>query len=113
MNRAALEAALEGGYIEQLNFDVFNNTLSLKIEVLDNGNLSIYDVLFERLGYVEYTAEPSWTGSDRRLQVTELNLESAPEHSSSEEWQVTINMWDNSYLTVRCSVIRIDGETLR
>jgi len=66
MNRSALIAAFQGHYIEQLHFDAFSNVLSMRGEVLDNDNLSEYDVLFEKLGYVQYTAEPSWTGEDRR-----------------------------------------------
>jgi len=37
--------------------------------------------------------------------VTEISLDSAPEHSPTEEWQVTINMWDNTYFSIRCSTI--------
>lgn len=85
----------------------------MRVEVLDNDNLSAYDVLFEKLDYVQYTAEPSCTGEDRRLQVTEISLDSAPKHSPTEEWQVTINMWDNTYLMIRCSTIQVDGEPLR
>ena len=85
----------------------------MTVDVVDGDHLSSYEIRFERVSQLKYDTEQSWRGEDYRLQVTELYLDAAPESSGSEEWQVTISIWDTAHLTIRCSTIIINGEVLR
>lgn len=113
MRRAAFPEALNGGYIEEYGFDMRQNIVTMRVDVLDNGMLSSYDVRFERVSHLLYETESTSVSADDRLQVTELYIDEAPEDSKTEEWQVTISMWDTSHLTIRCSSITVDGLSLQ
>ena len=113
MERTFLNGLVEGGYIEAYSLDMQRGTITMRVDVLENDRLSSYDISFERVSRFTYDTEQSWFGSDYRLQVTELYVDEAPESSSSEEWQVTISVWDLAHLTIRCSTVLIDGEALQ
>lgn len=112
MERTALNGLVEGGYIEAYSFDMRAALVTMRVDVLDGERLSTYVIRFERVSRLTYDTEQSWFGADYRLQLTELYVDEVPESSSSEEWQVTISMWDTARLTVRCSVILVDEEVL-
>src|SRR5690349_9784400 len=100
MDRASLGQSLNGGYIEEYNFDMHKNAFSMRVDVLENGVLSSYSVRFEKVS--RFTFETESIGEGERLELTELWIDSAPETSSSEEWNVTISMWDMTHITLRC-----------
>lgn len=113
MDRAMLSRSLNGGYIEQYDFDMRRNRMTMRIDVLENGVLSSHDVRFDQISRFTFETESRSGGTDDRLELTELWIEAAPEASSFEEWSVTISMWDMTHLTLRCSAITVDGEVLR
>lgn len=112
MNRTELGRALNGGYIEDYDVDMRQNLVSMRVDVLDNGVLSSHDLRFEKLSRFLFETESRSDAGDR-LELTELWIERAPEASSSEEWDVTISIFDMSHVRLRCSVIVLDGEVLR
>lgn len=84
MDRATLPATLNGGYIEAYEFDLHRNRFTLRVNVLDNGGMSTYDVECEKVSHVAVDSESR--GEKGRLELTELWIDEAPEASSSEEW---------------------------
>jgi hypothetical protein len=113
MERGMLSGSLNGGYIEQYNFDMRRNLLSMRIDVLENDVLSSYDVEFQQVSHFVFETETRTGSAEDRLELTELWIDAAPETSSSEEWAVTISMWDMTHITIRCSTITVDGDALR
>jgi hypothetical protein len=112
MERLELPAAVNGGYIEAYELDLRRKLLALRVDVLDGETLSSYSLRFERLSHFEYDTE-SRSDPEARLQLTELWLDAPPEGSPTEEWSVTISIFDLSHIRLRCSVITVDGEALR
>lgn len=113
MERGMLSGSLNGGYIEQYNFDMRRNLLSMQVDVLENDVLSSYDVEFQQVSHFAFETETRTGTPEDRLELTELWIDAAPETSSSEEWTVTISMWDMTHVTIRCSTITVDGDVLR
>jgi hypothetical protein len=111
MDRTVLPQSLNGGYIEHYEYDVHRNVFAMRVDVLDGGTLSSYDVRFEKLSHFAVDSESR--GDKERLELTEMWIDSAPESSSSEEWSITISMWDITHIHIRCAVIVIDGAPLR
>lgn len=112
MQRTDLPTAVNGGYIEEYELDLRRELLSLRVDVLNGDTLSSYDLRFELLSHFEYDTESRRGDSEARLQLTELWLD-PPEGSPTEEWGVTISIFDLSHIRLRCSVISVDGEVLK
>lgn len=112
MNRDSLSHALVGGSIEQYDFDIRRNRLTMRIGVLENGVLSVYAIEFEKVSRFEFETE-SKSDAGEHLELTEIWIEVAPEASRSEEWEVTVSVFDMTHLHVRCSTIWVDGELLK
>jgi hypothetical protein len=112
MQRADLAVRVNGGYIEAYELDLRRKLLALRVDVLDGDTLSNYDLHFELLSHFEYDTE-SRSDAEARLQLTELWLDAPPEGSPTEEWNVTISIFDMSHIRLRCSIISVDGEILR
>jgi hypothetical protein len=83
----------------------------MEVELLDSGNLSRYQVTFERVSRLAFEDEALslW----ERLELTEFSLERAPEESGTEEWEIQMNLWDLASLAIQCRAVTIDGEHLR
>jgi hypothetical protein len=113
MERALLAPSLKGGYIEEYQFDMRRNFVSMRVDVLENDVLSRYDLEFHQVSHFSFETETRKGSADDRLEITELWIDATPEASGSEEWDVTISMWDLSHLRVRCSTIVVDGIVLR
>jgi hypothetical protein len=112
MDRTTIGQSLKGGYIEEYDFDMRRNRVTMRVDVLENEVLATYDVRFEKVSHFSFDTESLSTGGDR-LELTELWVDTAPETSESEEWAVTISMWDMTHIVLRCSLITIDGSVLR
>lgn len=112
IERGTVPALLNGGYIDDLNLDLKDNVLSLRVEVLETGRQSVYILQFERFSSIEIDTV-SHSRSDSRLQLTELSVDEGPEESDSEEWTVTISLWDQTHFQIRCSEIRVDEASVR
>jgi hypothetical protein len=112
MQRADLATAVNGGYIEEYELDLRRKLLVLRVDVLDGQTLTSYELRFELLSHFEYDTE-SRSDSEARLQLTELWLDASPEDSPTEEWSITISIFDLSHIRLRCSVISVDGQTLK
>ena len=112
MDRTKLNDVLNGGYIEEYELDMRRNRFSMRVDVLENGALSSYNVRFEKVSHFQFDTESLSEGGDR-LQLTELWIDAPPEKSSSEEWEVTISIFDMSHIRLRCSVISVDDAVLR
>ena len=111
MDRAVLPQALNGGYIEEYELDLRRNLFAMRVDVLDNDVLSSYNVRFEKLS--QFAMDSESLGDKERLELTEIWIDSTPESSSTEEWSITISMWDMTHIRLRCAVIVIDGAPLR
>lgn len=111
MDRAALKLAVDGGYIEKHRFDINANAFIMNVDVLEAGTLSTYEVRFESLSHFLFESESR--GVKDRLELTEMWIDETPEASSSEEWAVTISMWDMTHIAIRCASIVVDGDPLR
>lgn len=103
---------LNGGYIEEYEFDMRRNLVTMRVDVLDNEMFTSHNIRFEKISHFSFDTE-SRGGDDDRLELTELWVETAPEASQFEEWSITISMWDMTHVSLRCSVIAIDGDVLR
>jgi hypothetical protein len=101
---------LDGGYIEKYDFDMRNDRLTLQIDVLDHGQLTSFDLQFAKVSLFVFDNESN--RKDDRLEFTEIYFEEIPSHSSTEEWKVTISLWDTTHLTIRCSAIELDNEAV-
>ena len=112
MDRTMLSKSLNGGYIEEYEFDMRRNLVTMRVDVLENGVLTSYEVRYERVSHFLFDTESS-AGDDGRLELTELWIDTAPEASEFEEWSVTISMWDMTHIKLRCSAIIVDGSELR
>jgi hypothetical protein len=113
MERAVLGRSLQGGYIEEYEFDMRRNSVSMRVDVLENDVLSRYDLEFHQVSYFSFETETRKGSAGDRLEITELWIDATPEASGSEEWELTISMWDLSHLRIRCSTIVVDGMVLR
>jgi hypothetical protein len=111
MDRARLAAAVNGGYIDGYELDLRKKVLALRVDVL-NETLRSYDLRFELVSYFQYDTD-SRREEDARLQLTELWLDAGPEGSPTEEWEVTISIFDLSHIRLRCSTITIEGKAVR
>lgn len=111
MDRTTLPQSLNGGYIEEYEFDLHRNLFTVRVDVLDDDVLSSYDVRFE--GVSHFAVDSESRHDKERLELTEMWIDSSPEASSSEEWSITISMYDLTHIRVRCAVIAIDGTPLR
>lgn len=111
MDRAMLPQSLNGGYIETYELDLYRNRFAMRVDVLENSVLSSYDVRFEKVSHIAIESESR--RDKERLELTEMWIESTPEASSSEEWSITISMWDLTHIRLRCAMIVIDGAPVR
>src|SRR5580698_531845 len=96
MDRTTLPRSLNGGYIEAYEFDLHRNLFTMRVDVLDHGALSSYDVRFEKVSHLAVDSESR--RDKERLELTEMWIDSTPEASSSEEWGITISMWDLTHI---------------
>jgi hypothetical protein len=112
MQRTDLATTVNGGYIEEYELDIRRKLLTLRVDVLDGDALSSYDLRFELLSHFEYDTE-SRSDPEARLQLTELWLDAPPESSPTEEWSITISIYDLAHMRLRCSVISVDGQILK
>lgn len=112
MERDRLVETLNGGYIEQFNLDLRRNALGLHVDVLEAGRLSTYELSFEKLSSLELQTDSRSDAGDR-LQLTEMWIDLGPEESPTEEWAVTISIFDRTHVRLRCSSITIDGRGIR
>lgn len=103
---------LNGGYIEEYEFDMRRNIVTMRVDVLDNEAFASHNLRFEKISHFAFDTE-SVGGDDDRLELTELWVDTAPETSEFEEWSVTISMWDMTHVRLQCSAINIDGTLLR
>lgn len=113
MERGTLSKALNGGYIEDYTIDMRRNVVSMRVDVLENGALSSHEMRFEQVSHFTFETETRTGSGEDRLELTELWIDGTPESSDSEEWSLTISMWDMSHIKLRCSRIIVDGEALR
>ena len=112
MQRHHLSDAVNGGYIENEVLDLRRGALSLRVEVLDNGRLTGYDIVFQKVSHLEFETDSRSDAGDR-LQMTELWIDAGPEESPTEEWAITISIFDLTHIRLRCSSITVDRETVR
>src|SRR4051794_13142410 len=108
----SLNKMLSGGYIEHYDLDMRRNRLTLKVDVLEHGSLSNYELVFDKISQFEFETESKSNAGDR-LELTELWIDELPESSPTEEWQLTISIFDMTHLSVRCSSIAVDGDLVR
>ena len=113
MDRDVVGRMLNGGYIEAYDIDMRRNCVSMRVDVLESGVLSSYDLSFGQVSSFLFETESRSGHLDDRLDMTEVWIETAPEGSSSEEWEVKISMWDQTHVTLRCSTVTVDGDVLR
>lgn len=66
MNRSMLKQALGGGYIERYEFDIGKNLFFMRVDVLENGVLSQFDVRFERMSQLLFESESDSIGDRKR-----------------------------------------------
>lgn len=111
INRETLSASLNGGYIEEYEFDIQRNLFTMRVDILDHGARSSHDVRFEKISHFAVDSESR--RDKERLELTEVWINTPPESSESEEWSITISMWDLTHIHIRCALISIDGATLR
>jgi hypothetical protein len=111
LDRTTLPQSLNGGYIEDYNFDLHRDLFTMRVDVLEHGELSSYDVRFENVSHI--AADSESRHHKERLELTEIWIDATPEASPSEEWGITISMWDLTHIRLRCSVITVDGHRLR
>lgn len=112
MNRDFLNKVLEGGSIEHYDFDIRRNRFTMRIDVLENESFSVYSLVLEKVSHLEFDTE-SKSDAGERLELTELWIDASPEASQSEEWEMTISIFDMTHLHVRCSTVLVDGEYLK
>jgi hypothetical protein len=106
VDHARVGPLLDGGYIEVYDFDMRNDRLAMRVDVLKSGRLASYDLRFSKISLFVFDNESN--RKDDRLEFTEIYFEELPGQSSTEEWKVVISMWDTTHLTVRCSLIELD-----
>ena len=111
MERAALKQAVDGSYIEKYRFDINASAFIMNVDVLEADILSTYEVQFAKMSRFLFESESR--GVKDRLELTEMWIDETPEASSSEEWAVTISMWDMTHIAIRCASIVVDGDPLR
>ncbi|SRR6266540_3086472 len=107
MEPAELSHALSGGYVLRYALDLLAKTFSLGVEVLENGVLSHYEIVFR--GVSHFALEDQSLGGWERIELTEIMIDKLPQESSTEEWELSMNLWDIAELSVRCQSIEVDG----
>ena len=112
MERDELNGMLHGGAMEYFDFDPRQNLLSMHVTVLENGSSTRYQVQFEGISQFEFESESKKNGGDR-LELTELWVDLAPESSKTEEWEITISIYDMTTLRIRCSSLSVNGGYVR
>lgn len=112
MDRTSLPRVLSGGYIEEHRLDVGEGIFAFRVEVLNDGVLSSYEVSCQHVSLLEYRDEQRGAIGER-VQLTELWIENVPERSSSEEWELLLSLWDLAHVRIRCGSVVIDGVPLR
>lgn len=110
MEPGAVVSNLRGGYIERYSVDLLTKVFAMRVSVLENATLSMYDVTFQNVSQFSFkdTAASEW----ERLELTDIWVDAAPAASKSEEWEVTLNFWDLAEVELRCARITVDGEVV-
>ena len=111
MDRSAFKTSLVGGYIEHYTINLTSKTVELEVHVLERGVLSRYDVLFAEVSYLAF--EDAKSNPWERIELSDLWIDYGPEQSRTEEWEVTLSLWDVAKLNIRAAILSIDGERLR
>ena len=111
MDRSVLKPSLVGGYIERYAINLTTKTVELEVHVLERGVLSRYNVLFAEVSHLTY--EDAKTNPWERLELSDLWIDAGPEQSQTEEWEVTLSLWDVAQLRIRAANVSVDGDRLR
>lgn len=111
MDRKSFIDALSGGYIESYALDLRKCLFTMQVHVLKHGKLTVFDVAFHHVSHFAFDDER--TEDWDQLEVTEMWVDSGPESSGSEEWEVMFSMWDLSHIKLRCTSISIDQDAVR
>lgn len=111
MDRSSVSRKLDGGFIVEHDFDLIAKSLRFRIEVLNAGSLSVYDLQFLAVSELHFDDELG--GCWERLELREIVIDQVPEGSATEEWAVWLNFWDTAQLRLKCAQILIDGTPLR
>jgi len=110
MNVQAFRKSIAAGYIERHVLDLTSKSFLLTVHVLSNGILTVYEIGFEHVSH--FVFDDNQVGEWERIQLTELWMDAAPETSASEEWEVTISLWDLAHIRLRCMRVLVDDEPL-
>ena len=111
MERRLFAKSLNEGYIERHTLDLSHQRFAIQVHVLERGVLSVYEVEFAGVSHFQF--DDKQVGDWERLQLTQLWIDEAPENSGTEEWAVSFSLWDLAHVTLRCTSISIDGESVR
>lgn len=111
MQRQGFREALAGGYFQSYELNLLEKAFLMQIHVLDQGVLSSYDVTFE--GISRLLIEDETASSWERIELTDIWIESGPEGSSAEEWEILMSLWDVVHIRIRCASLLVDGEPLQ
>lgn len=57
MDRTMLAHSLNGGYIEEYEFDMRRNLVTIRVDVLEKGKLTSHDVRFEKTRHFAFDTE--------------------------------------------------------
>lgn len=110
MNVQTLKKSVAGGYIEQHTLNLTSKSFALVVHVIVNAVLKAYDLTFEHVSHFAF--DDNQVGEWERIQLTELWVDAAPETSATEEWEVTISLWDLAHIRLRCMRVLVDGYAL-
>lgn len=110
MDRESFGESLQGGYVTHHGLDLTLKEFKLTVEVLENGVLAEFHVVFHGISRYEFSDPKSNTWD--RIEITDVCIEDSPELSSSEEWNIWFNFWDAAELTIHCAAIHVDGVML-
>jgi len=102
---------LSGGYIERHTFDLGAKAFTMNVSVLENAVLSMYAVTFVSVSHFAFV--DNQVGEWERLELTQMWIVASPAASGSEEWEVTLSLWDLAQVELRCAAISVDGESVR
>jgi hypothetical protein len=112
MERNSLKHALVAGSIEHYELDMRHNRLSMLVHVVENGQLSVYALRFEKVSHFVFETDSKGDAGDR-LEITEMWIDAAPEGSPTEEWELTVSVFDLTHLHIRCSSVFVGDEPIR
>lgn len=110
MDRATLPRLINEGYITRHALDLYRNVFAMRVDVLDNGVTSSYDIEFAKIAHFEMDSESRH--DKERIELTELWIDAGPSASPAERWSVTISIWDLTHVRLRCGLIKVDGQAL-